>query len=120
NAQEVMELKARGYRPYDWYASNPALKRAVDAIASGVFSRGDASLFRPLVESLLSRDEYLVFADYQAYIDCQERVSQAYLDQESWTRMSILNTARTGYFSSDRTIREYAQDIWKLKPVKVE
>ncbi len=120
NAQEVMELKARGYRPYDWYASNPALKRAVDAIASGVFSRGDASLFRPLVESLLSRDEYLVFADYQAYIDCQERVSQAYLDQESWTRMSILNTARTGYFSSDRTIREYAQDIWRLKPVKVE
>jgi starch phosphorylase len=120
NAQEVMELKARGYRPYDWYASNPALKRAVDAIASGAFSRGDASLFRPLVESLLSRDEYLVFADYQAYIDCQERVSQAYLDQESWTRMSILNTARTGYFSSDRTIREYAQDIWRLKPVKVE
>jgi len=120
NAEEVMALKASGYRPYDWYASNPSLKRAVDAIASGAFSRGDTSLFRPLVESLLSRDEYLVFADYQAYIDCQERVSQAYLDQEAWTRMSILNTARTGYFSSDRTIREYARDIWKLKPVRVE
>jgi len=120
NAEEVMALKASGYRPYEWYASNPSLKRAVDAIASGVFSRGDASLFRPLLESLLSRDEYLVFADYQAYIDCQERVSQAYLDQEAWTRMSILNTARTGYFSSDRTIREYARDIWKLKPVRVE
>ncbi|MBO9394518.1 glycogen/starch/alpha-glucan phosphorylase [Caldilinea sp.] len=120
NAEEVMALKASGYRPYEWYASNPSLKRAVDAIASGAFSRGDTSLFRPLVESLLSRDEYLVFADYQAYIDCQERVSQAYLDQEAWTRMSILNTARTGYFSSDRTIREYARDIWKLKPVRVE
>lgn len=120
NAEEVMALKASGYRPYEWYAGNPSLKRAIDAIASGAFARGDASLFRPLIESLLSRDEYLVFADYQAYIDCQERVSQAYLDQEAWTRMSILNTARTGYFSSDRTIQEYARDIWKLKPVRVE
>lgn len=119
NAQEVMALKASGYRPYEWYANNPSLKRAVDAIASGAFSRGDASLFRPLIESLLSRDEYLVFADYQAYIDCQERVSQAYLDQDAWTRKSILNTARTGYFSSDRTIREYARDIWRLQPVHV-
>lgn len=120
NAEEVMALKASGYRPYEWYAGNPSLKRAVDAIASGAFARRDASLFRPLIESLLSQDEYLVFADYQAYIDCQERVSQAYLDQEAWTRMSILNTARTGYFSSDRTIQEYARDIWKLKPVRVE
>lgn len=120
NAQEVMDLKNRGYHPYDWYANNRTLKRAIDAIAAGVFSRGDATLFRPLLDSLLRHDEYLVFADFQAYLDAQDHVSQVYRDPETWTRMSILNTARTGFFSSDRTIREYARDIWNLKPVKVE
>jgi starch phosphorylase len=120
DAEEVMALKARGYHPYEWYANNRPLKRAVDAFAAGVFSRGDATLFRPLLDSLLRHDEYLVFADYQAYIDTQDQVDRVYRDPEAWTRLSILNTARSGYFSSDRTIREYAQDIWNLKPVKVE
>jgi starch phosphorylase len=119
DAQEVMDLKARGYHPYDWYANNRALKRAVDAIAAGVFSRGDSTLFRPLLDALLRNDEYLVFADFQAYIDSQDQVAQAYRDTEHWTRMSILNSARSGFFSSDRTIREYAQDVWGVKPVKV-
>ncbi|MFZ1769261.1 MAG: glycogen/starch/alpha-glucan phosphorylase [Caldilinea sp.] len=119
NTQEVMDLKTRGYHPYDWYANNRTLKRAVDAIASGVFSRGDATLFRPLMDALLRHDEYLVFADFQPYIDSQDQVDLLYRDPEAWTRMSILNTARSGYFSSDRTIREYAHDIWGLKPVKV-
>lgn len=92
----------------------------MDAFAAGVFSRGDATLFRPLLDSLLRHDEYLVFADFQAYIDAQDQVDRLYRDPEAWTRMSILNTARSGYFSSDRTIREYAQDIWNLKPVTVK
>jgi len=120
DAEEVMVLKARGYHPYEWYANNRPLKRAVDAFAAGVFSRGDATLFRPLLDSLLRHDEYLVFADYQAYIDTQDQVDRVYRDPEAWTRLSVLNTARSGYFSSDRTIREYAQDIWNLKPVKME
>ncbi|MCB0038834.1 MAG: glycogen/starch/alpha-glucan phosphorylase, partial [Caldilinea sp.] len=82
--------------------------------------RGDSSLFRPLMDSLLHHDEYMVFADYQPYIDCQDEVDRVYRDVERWTRMSILNTARTGFFSSDRTIREYADDIWNIKPVKPE
>ena len=74
-------------------------------------------LFRHLVESLLTRDDYMLLADYQAYIDCQERVSDAYRDRRAWTRMSILNSARVGRFSSDRSMREYCRDIWKVNPI---
>ena len=72
------------------------------------------------MDALLYHDEYMVFADFQAYLDCQSRVDQIYRDPDAWTRMSILNTARTGYFSSDRTIREYADEIWRLQPVRVD
>ncbi len=119
-AEEVFELKARGYNPWTYYNHNAQLKEVIDRIASGYFSPEHPDLFQPLVDSLLHRDEYLLFADYQSYIDCQERVSQAYRDQENWTRMSILNTARMGKFSSDRTIREYCQDIWKAEPITIE
>ncbi len=119
NTDEVFAHKERGYRPWDYYAANPALKRTVDAINAGVFSRGDSSLFRPLMDSLLHHDEYMLFADYQPYIDCQDEVDRVYRDVDRWTRMSILNTARTGFFSSDRTIREYADEIWHIKPVKL-
>ena len=120
NADEVFAVKGAGYHPRNWYDANPVLKRAIDSIASGAFSDGDTALFRPLMESLLNHDEYLVLADFQAYLDCQDHVEQVYRDAETWTRMSILNAARTGFFSSDRTIREYADDIWRLQPVAVE
>jgi len=89
----------------------------MDLIAGGFFSNGDRELFRPLVESLLNRDEYLVLADYQSYVDAQQQVSDAYRDERTWTRMSILNSARVGRFSSDRSIREYCRDIWHVTPV---
>jgi starch phosphorylase len=113
-------LKARGYHPRLYYESNDDLREAVDRIASGHFSRGDGNLFKPLVDSLLHRDEYLSLADYQSYVDCQERVSEAFREPRRWTRMSILNTARSGKFSSDRSIRDYSERIWRVEPVKVE
>ena len=116
---EVLELKAQGYHPWDYYASNPTLKQVIDLIASGHFSHGDTELFRPLLDNLLHHDPFLLLADYQSYVDCQDQVSHAYRHQENWTRMSILNTARTGQFSSDRSIREYCEDIWKVKPLPV-
>ncbi|MBK8049133.1 MAG: glycogen/starch/alpha-glucan phosphorylase [Anaerolineales bacterium] len=120
NADEVFATKRHGYRPLEYYRQNVTLQRAIDAIGSGEFSRGDAGLFRPIVDSLLHHDEYMVLADYQAYVECQDQVAQVYRDVERWTRMSILNTARCGFFSSDRTIREYAHDIWDVKPVVVK
>ncbi len=117
--EEVMQLKTRGYDPRYYYESHAELREAVDRIAAGHFSRGDGKLFKPLVDSLLQHDEYLVLADYPSYVACQDRVSAAYRDPKSWTRMSILNTARSGKFSSDRSIRDYCERIWKVKPVPV-
>jgi glycogen phosphorylase len=116
NADEVAQRKADGYDPRAIYASNESLREAIDLIDGGGFSHGDRTLFRPLVDSLLTRDDYLLFADYQSYVDCQQRVSDAYRDQAQWTRMSILNSARVGHFSSDRSIREYCRDIWHVTP----
>ena len=116
-APEVAAVKAGGYRPRVIYEANPELREAIDLIEAGAFSNGYRELFRPLLESLLGRDEYLLFADYQAYVDCQQRVGQAYRDPQGWTRMSILNCARVGRFSSDRSIREYCRDIWHVEPV---
>jgi len=119
-AEEVRAKRAAGYRPWDHYSSNPELRETIGQISSGGFSRGDSDLFKPLVDSLLKYDPYLAFADYEAYIKCQEQVSEAYKHREHWTRMSILNTARMGKFSSDRAIREYCEKIWSATPVKVE
>lgn len=116
-ADEVRELKERGYHPRDYLESNPSLREAVDLIRSGHFSAGDTQLFAPLVDALLQRDEYMLCADYQSYVDCQDKVAEAFVDQRAWTRMSILNVARMGKFSSDRAIREYCEKIWKVKPV---
>jgi starch phosphorylase len=117
---EIQAKRAAGYRPGDYYEQNTALKATIDTIASGYFSKGDKSLFQPLVDNLLHQDEYFVMADFQSYIDCQEAVSRAWADPERWTRMSILNTARMGRFSSDRTIAEYCRDIWRAEPSPVE
>jgi starch phosphorylase len=115
-ADEVAAKKASGYRPRDLYESNQELRDAIDLIGSGLFSNGDRGLFEPLVDSLLTRDDYMLLADYQAYIDAQERVSEAYRDRQHWVRMSIRNGARVGRFSSDRSIREYCRDIWNISP----
>jgi starch phosphorylase len=117
--EEVFALKGSGYHPIEYYRSNPALKRALDAIARGDFSFGQQELFQPIVDSLLYKDEYLLLADYQSYIDCQERAVAAYRDQEQWSRMSILNAARCGFFSSDRSMRQYCADIWQVEPLPV-
>ena len=116
-ADEVERRKAGGYAPRSIYDSDPGLRDVIDLIDSGFFSDGDRRLFHPLIESLLTRDDYMLLADYRAYVDCQQRVSDAYSDRDKWTRMSILNTARAGRFSSDRSIREYCRDIWKVQPI---
>jgi starch phosphorylase len=116
-ADQVGELKQNGYDPRRYYESNPELREAIDLIDDGFFSNGDRMVFRPLVENLLTRDEYMLLADYQAYVDCQQRVSDAFRDRAGWTRMSILNSARVGRFSSDRSIRDYCRDIWDVRPV---
>ena len=119
-AEGVRAKKAAGHHPGAYYGSNPHLREAVDLVGSGHFSPGDANVFKPLVDSLIKYDPYLVFADYQPYMDCQERVSQAYQDGDGWTRKSIFNAVRMGKFSSDRAIGEYCDKIWNAKPVKVE
>jgi glycogen phosphorylase len=119
-AEEVHGLKSRGYNPRGMYESNSELKQAIDLIGSGLFSRGDPNLFKPLIDSLLYHDEYMLFADYQSYVDVQGQVDVAYRDRGHWARMSILNVARMGKFSSDRAIREYCEEIWKVGPVRVD
>jgi starch phosphorylase len=114
NAQEVHELKAKGYRPWEYYEGNPTLRSVIDFIASGALANGDTNLFRPLVDSLLQYDPYLVLADFESYNACQERVSALWRDPLAWTRQSILNVARMGKFSSDRSIREYCDKIWRV------
>jgi starch phosphorylase len=118
-APEVAELRARDYRPRDYYAHNERLREVIDFIASGELGRGDAELFRPIVENLLGGDPFLLLADYQAYIDAQEKVSTLWRDQTAWTRASILNTARMGKFSSDRSIRDYCERVWKIEPARL-
>jgi starch phosphorylase len=117
---EVEKHKSEGYNPRAIYESNAHLREALDSLSNGEFSHGDKTLFEPLVNSLLNVDDYMLLADYQEYVDCQDRVSAAYRDEEMWTRMSILNVARIGKFSSDRAIRDYCAEIWKTWPVKIQ
>jgi starch phosphorylase len=118
-APEAERLKAAGYRPWDIYQRNEELRAVIDLIGSGLFSHGDSGLFRPIVDNLLGHDDYLLFADYEGYIACQDTVSRTYAEANVWTRMSILNVARMGKFSSDRTIDEYCREIWKVSPMPV-
>ncbi len=119
DAEQVRELKSRGYRPRTYYEKNAELAKVLNCIASGTLSRGDSTLFRPLVENLLGDDPFLLLADYQPYVDCQEAVSGLWGDNVAWTRKSILNVARMGKFSSDRSIREYCERVWKVTPSPV-
>ena len=117
-AQQVVDLKEKGYVPRDIYRSDPVISEILDQIASGVYSNGDRELFRPIVDSLLNSDPYMLLADFPSYLDCQERVTDAYRHQDQWTRKSILNVARMGKFSSDRSIRDYCRNIWNATPIE--
>lgn len=118
--EEVEAIRAKGYNPYDYYNANWELKAVIDWLHSDFFTPGEHDAFAPLTSSLLEGgDPYLCLADYADYIRAQEEVDAAFKDKKRWAKMAILNTARVGKFSSDRTISEYAEQIWKLKPVKV-
>ncbi len=119
-ADEVFEIKTHGYDPLRFINSDEELRETLEVIGSGHFSNQDTNLFHPLLDTLYQRDEYLLCADYRSYIDCQEQVNHAYQNTTQWTKMSILNVARMGKFSSDRSINDYAKDIWEVRPVIVE
>ena len=118
-SDQVIERKEAGYDPRR-ELDDPELADVIECIESGHFSGGDTGRFKPILESLRERDEYLLLADYASYVECSERAAQAFLDRDRWTRMSILNTARCGYFSSDRSIRDYCRAVWDAKPMEVE
>lgn len=119
-AEEVMHLKQSGYDPWEYYQENPELKQAIDMIGNGYFSPSEPNLFHPLLNALFKDGDYfLVMADYTAYVKCQEQVSKEYNNRQLWIKKSILNVANMGKFSSDRTIQEYATEIWKAKPISI-
>jgi starch phosphorylase len=118
-AEEVLDLQRTGYRPRAIYEKNERLREVIDLVANGFFSEEDPELFRPLTDHLLDHDTYMLFADFDAYTTCQQAVSDAFLDPKSWHAKATRNIAHVGPFSSDRTIREYAKDIWQAEPVKI-
>jgi starch phosphorylase len=113
-APEIVALQAKGYRPRDYYETDPLLREVLDGLGSGAFSKGDTQLFQPLLNELLEKDAYMVLADFQPYIKAQSEAGTAYQDTLHWSRMSLLNSARSGTFSSDRAIQQYCDDIWKV------
>ncbi len=120
-AQEVSELKQSGYNSCTFYQSDPELSRAVDAIKSDMFSVKEPGIFAPIVESLLDNgDPYCILADFRSYLDASQKIDELYLDKRAWARKAILNIARVGKFSADRAIREYAQEIWDIKPILLD
>jgi starch phosphorylase len=118
-ADQAIGMQRSGYSPRRYYDEDARLREVIDAIGSGMFSPNDRSLFQPIIQSLLGSDPYMVLADYAAYVDCQRAVSKAYLDEDAWHAKAILNIAKMGRFSSDRTIREYSRDIWGVSPVPI-
>lgn len=120
DADEVRQRKDQGYNPMEIYRGDQELKEVIDLINSGLFSKNDLPLFKPLVDSLLCRDEYMILADYRSYVECQERAGMAFSEKEKWTKMSVLTVARMGRFSSDRVVREYNEQIWHASPLKAE
>jgi len=116
---EVEALKAAGYKPSDYYEKNPELHKALDTIASGTFSGGDRSVFEPIVSNLLQEDRFMVLADYDSYMKAQDKVDEEYRNPDEWSRKAILNIARSGYFSSDRSIQDYLDRIWHVAPLVI-
>ncbi|RPI18858.1 MAG: glycogen/starch/alpha-glucan phosphorylase [Ignavibacteriae bacterium] len=119
-SDEVRELKSRGYRPRDYYERCEKLMKVIDMLSTDYFNKNEPRIFLPIVDDLLNHDPYLVLADYESYLESQSAVEAQYADKDMWFKKSIINTARSGKFSSDRTIRQYAEDIWHIKPVRNE
>lgn len=117
--QEVQRVLGQGYRPRDYIAESGELTAVLGLIADGRFSRGDTEVFAPLIANLTDHDPFLVLADYADYLRAQREVDATWRDTESWTRKSILNSAHSGKFSSDRAIAEYCDDIWNITPVPI-
>ncbi len=115
-AAEVQAARSNGYRARAFYESNEELRGVVDFIASGALAGGDRELFKPIVDQLVGDDPYMLLADYASYVGAQERVSARWLETEAWTRDAVLNVARMGPFSSDRSIREYCERVWNVRP----
>ncbi|MGI4830645.1 MAG: glycogen/starch/alpha-glucan phosphorylase [Janthinobacterium lividum] len=113
-APEIAKMKQDGYRPRDFYERDPLLREVLDGLGNGTLSKGDRQLFQPLLDELLNRDAYMVLADFRAYIEAQANAGSAFQNAAHWTRMSVLNTARSGVFSSDRAIRQYCKEIWNV------
>ena len=119
-SEEVTNRRNRGHNPRSYYDSNSNLKQAIDMIQNGFFSTEEPSLFKPIIDSLFDEgDHYMVLADYESYIKCQDKIAKAFLDRERWLKMSIINVANMGKFSSDRTIQEYAEEIWKARSIPI-
>jgi glycogen phosphorylase len=117
---QVEKVKADGYRPASYIESDPELAEVLELIAAGRFTRGDTEILRPVVDSLVHHDPFLALADFRSYVDCQAKVSAAWENGDTWSRMSILNSARSGKFSSDRAIAQYCDDIWNVWPMPVQ
>jgi starch phosphorylase len=116
-AEEIAAMRQRGYNPWNYYEGDPELQVALQMISNDTFSHGVSGLFAPITNALLYEgDKFCVLADYRAYLDCQEKASRLYRDPDEWTRRSILNTANMGKFSSDRSVVEYAETIWGVRP----
>ena len=111
---EVSALQAKGYHPRSYYETNPQLRAAIDLVGSGAFSNGDRGRFGSIIGNWLHDDPFMALADFEAYMAAQQRVEAAYADTEGWTRSAILNVARSGFFSSDRSMHDYLVKIWKI------
>jgi starch phosphorylase len=118
--EQVEETKRNGYNPGYIYRHNHELRKVIDLISSGHFSIGNSELFKPIIDTLLWHDPYMLMADYPLYVECQDLVSKTWEDTSEWDRMAILNVARMGKFSSDRSIRDYCEKIWKVKPFLIK
>ncbi|MES9974633.1 glycogen/starch/alpha-glucan phosphorylase [Candidatus Thiodiazotropha sp. LNASS1] len=116
--EDITRLNRQGYQPRRYYDSDPVLKRIIDMIANGFFSPEEPARYRMITDNLLNKDHFKVIADFKSYLEVSDRADQLYLNTAEWNRRAILNTARMGYFSSDRTIQEYAEKIWHVKPIR--
>ena len=121
SSDEVINYEQNGgYNPRDVYNNDEELRKVVDQLVDGTYAKGNKEQYRELYNSLLNKDTYFILKDFRAYAEAQKKVEEAYMDRDRWSKMALLQTASCGKFSSDRTIQEYVDDIWKLDPIKVE